>query len=440
MSVRKWFRLFVSAKVTVALLCLLSVLLLINVALPQVEPGFGGMATSPVFVTVLVLFFLNLTLVLASRVVPTWHRIALKPRSVTGLRAWARLEESLSAPLPDGWSVAGVVRTLRGFGYRVRRPGEQTIWAVKHRTAPLWFLLFHISFFLLCAGGVLIYYTRFVGSAVLSEGQEFAGAYSRIERTPPYSGAAPELNFTVQRVEPRFEDGHPVHLGAVLQFDRIGSSVERTSRVNHPAHWGSASLLVTRAGLAPVLWLQDAQGFTVDRVVVPVRTKSGQPTEIGFADDRYHALVHSLDAGAPFPSREELPHAELRVQVMQESRVVFDGMLGPGDAAMLDEVRLVMEEMRYWVEVRVVSERGGGLLIGGFVLGVVGLIWRLLWYRREVALTWDEQGFRLVGRSEFFSSRFALELRQIHSTLCGAAGITGGDRASSASRTGGSRG
>ena len=59
----------------------------------------------------------------------------------------------------------------------------------------------------------------------------------------------------------------------------------------------------------------------------------------------------------------------------------------------------------------------GGLLITGFLAGVVGLIWRLLWYRREVALTWDEESFRLVGRSEFFSTRFARELRQIHSTL-----------------------
>jgi hypothetical protein len=219
-----------------------------------------------------------------------------------------------------------------------------------------------------------------------------------------------------------------VHLGALFRIDTPGSTVERRPRVNHPARWGAASILVNRAGLAPVLWLQDAQGFTLDRVVVPVRVQSGQPTEITFADGRHRALVHSLGADESFPSRDELPVTGLRFQITQESLVVFDGTLRAGEAATLEEARLVVEEMRYWVGVRVISERGGGLLIVGFVAGVVGLIWRLLWYRREVALTWDEQSFRLVGRSEFFSARFAQELRQIHSTLGSAAvGSCAGD-------------
>ena len=145
-----------------------------------VDLGFGNMSTSPVFLAALTLFFLNLALVMAARLGPTWHRISPRPRSEKGLQAWARLQESLSASLPEGWETAELVRTLRGFGYLVRRPGERTFWAVKHRSAPLGFLLFHLSFFLLCAGGVLIYYTRFVrlGRAQRGTGV-FAGEFSR---------------------------------------------------------------------------------------------------------------------------------------------------------------------------------------------------------------------------------------------------------------------
>ena len=83
----------------------------------------------------------------------------------------------------------------------------------------------------------------------------------------------------------------------------------------------------------------------------------------------------------------------------------------------LDQGRLVLEDFRYWVDIKVISERGGGLLITGFVIGILGLVWRLLWYRREVAITWDEERFRLVGRSEYFSKRFRDELEGVFSML-----------------------
>lgn len=198
MSLRNLFRAFTSARTTILLLCLLALLLLLNVALPQenvvgserfaemtvgrpvahfvlVTLGLGRMSVSPVFLTVLALFLLNLVAVLVARIGPTWRRVALKTRSDKGLQAWARLEEARTVPRPAAWSVGEAARTLRGFGYQVRRPGERTLWAVKHRTSAIGFMLFHISFLFICAGGISIYYTRFAGSAFLSEGQAFQG-------------------------------------------------------------------------------------------------------------------------------------------------------------------------------------------------------------------------------------------------------------------------
>ena len=93
------------------------------------------------FLGVLGVFFLNLAAVLAVRLGPTWRRIALRPRAEDGLKAWARMEESLAAALPEGFGVGTAARALRGFGYQSRKVGEHTLWGVKHRTAPLGFLL-----------------------------------------------------------------------------------------------------------------------------------------------------------------------------------------------------------------------------------------------------------------------------------------------------------
>jgi len=439
MMARRLFRSFIAARTTVVLLCLLALLLLLNVLLPQervvgekvfaamvdssplarfflADLGLGNLSTSPVFLAVLGLFFLNLLAVLATRVGPTLRRISPRPRSEQGLQAWARLEEHLTDALPRKWSAGHVATTLRGFGYRVHRPGERTFWGVRHRSAPLGFLLFHVSFILLLAGGVLIYYTRFVGSAILSEGQEFSGSYSEIERAPPL-GAPADLRFTLERADVRFERGEPVHLSAVLRFGQGGTGVERRSRVNHPAQWGAARLLVGQVGLAPVLWLQDDRGYTLDRIVAPVRTSGRAPTNLVLGDEVTSVLIHPLREGAHFSTREELLRTALPFDVMDQGRVVFHGELRPGDAAELEGRRLVLEENRLWVRVRVIRERGPGLLIAGFIVGIVGLAWRLLMYRREVALTWDERQYQLVGRAEYFSWRFKEELEAIRSTL-----------------------
>jgi len=375
------------------------------------------MATSPVFLVVLGLFLLNLIAVLLSRIGPTWRRVSPRARSEQGLQKWARLEESLSAPLPEGWSAGHAATTLKGFGYQVHRPGQTTLWSVKHRTAPLGFILFHLSFLLLFVGGVLIYYTRFVGTVVLSEGQVFSGSYSDIERRPPL-GSPGDLQFDLQQVDFRLERGEPVHLGATLSFLQAGGSkVERKARVNHPARWGRASLLVNHAGLAPVLWLQDARGFTLDRVAAPVRAMGRSPTAVALKGEGLSILVHPLGKGVPFPSREELPRTAIRIQCLEQSLVVFDGTLRPGEAATFGEHRLVLEEFRMWARVRVVSERGPTALVTGFVVGVLGLIWRLVLYRREVVLAWDDAGFNLVGRAEYFSWRFREELESIRDAL-----------------------
>lgn len=439
MSLRGLHRWFLSARVTVLLLCLLALLLLLSIVLPQ-DPTHGAetvaslarerpvmgflletlgmrrMATSPVFLAVLGLFFLNLALVLASRVGPTWRRIAIRPRSEKGLEAWSRLEERLDAPLPAGWKTGEAARTLRGFGYQVRRPGERILFGVKHRTAPLGFLLFHLSFFLLCAGGVLIYYTRFVGSAVLSEGQPFLGRYTEVERRP-LLGEIPSPDFALVSVDPRFERGEPVHLSALFRFERGGSSFERRARVNDPARWGAATLLVNQAGLAPVLWLQDGQGFTLDRVAAPVRTRGGEPTDIPVLGGRWTLRVFPLGPARGFPARGDFPETALRFELDGEEGRLFEGSLRPGEAASFPGGRLVLEELRYWVGFRVIAERGGGLLVAGFVLGTLGLIWRLLLYRRELVVSWDDRELRLVGRAEYFSARFRRELGTVRDTL-----------------------
>jgi len=441
MKAERLTRLFLSVRSSAVLLLILAALLILNVALPQEKTlgeaafadlirsgpaarfflhtlGLGTMSTSPIFLGVMGLFFLNLILVLGARWRSIWRQARLRPRSEPVLRAWQRGSGTLTAVLPQHWDTGHVVHTLRGAGYQARKVGKSAVWGVRHRTAPLGFLVFHISFFLLCAGGLLIYYTRFVGDVVLTEGQEFAGVYRQVRRESPL-GWRPDLAFRLLEVVPRFVAGQPLSLEAVFRFRGGRAGEERRSRVNHPARWGSSTVLVQQAGIAPVLWLQDPRGFTLDRAAVVAMTRGVDPTVVPLAEGTVEVSIAPMAPGNDFPVREDLPMLPVHLSVRSQGKTVFSGVLTRGDAATWPQGRLVMEDLNYWLGVQVVSERGGGLLIAGFVMGILGLIWRLLLYRREVAVLWDEESYSLAGRSEYFSWKFQTELARLAEGLSG---------------------
>lgn len=429
-----------SPRTTVLLLCVMAVLLFLNVALPQERVlgeeafaaicedsraagfvldtlGLGRMSVSPVFLGFLALFFLHLTLVLAKRAGVTIRRTRLRPPSRQTLEGWATGERALTGTATCGLDRNHILKILKGFGYRVVGVGDDAVWSVKHRTAPLGFLIFHLSFFLICLGGAAIYYTRSVGTAVLVEGQEFTGV-TKVIRAAPW-GAPPDVRFIVEEVVAEFEAGEPVHLSAKLRFFGPGGGIERTSRINHPARLGTVKVLVNRVGLAPTLWLQDLAGFTIDRVAVAAATLTGPPTVVPMANGRITVELRPLVDSSNFPDRDRLLRTDFAMRILRDEEVLFDGPLSTGGHAEFDGAVLAIPEVGYWVGVYVVSERGGGLLVLGFVLGTLGLVWRLMLFRREVAVVWRGQTFAVVGRAEYFSHRFRQELETLRGFLVG---------------------
>ncbi len=292
---------------------------------------------------------------------------------------------------------------------------------MKHRLAPLGFLIFHVSFIFICAGGALIYYTRFVGGVRLVEGQTFEGYFRDILRSPPLGVPAP-FGFTLLEVDPTFERGEPTDLRVTLRPTTRGGS-PTVAWVNNPANWGTRSVLVMAAGLAPQLWIQDAEGFTLDRISIAAATRAEEASRVPILEGKLMVEIKPVIQEGSFPSRQDLSRSRVDIVIHDQGGEVYRNRLRVGASADLaasvgedgsnERLRIVVEDMRYWAGFLVVDERGGGLLIFGFVLAVVGAVWRLLTHRREIAMTWDDQEFRLNGRAEFFIGRFHDELESM---------------------------
>jgi hypothetical protein len=425
--VRSLLAVLLSLRTTAVLLAALAALLVLNVALPQqaVDPetyaravrssalarfvlerlGLGSVATSPPFLAVLGGFFLNLTAVLVERTGTTLRRVRVAPPAEAQVAALLAAPAALAGPAtPDAGARAEKV--LRQLGYRTLAVGERAVWGVKHRFALLGFPLFHAAFFLLFAGSIQLYLTRHVATLLAVEGQPVSTALAAVARAAPLGPPAP-VNLLVERVDMRLEDGKPIDLRARIALEGEGEAA--LSRINSPAVWGPLTVLVEGAGVAPVLWLTDARGFTVDRVLTPAAHPRNLPVEVPLSGG-LQVTLKPIPLGPSFPERAALGSAPLRIRVRAGGKDAFEGEVRPGEAIHVGDLTLRVPELRYWASLRLVHERGGGILIGGFVLSIVGIVWRMLLFRRELVVGWDENGVRIAGRGEFFPARFRDEL------------------------------
>lgn len=367
-------------------------------------------STSPIFLLLVSLFFLNLVVVLARRAAPTFLRLKTELRSAESLDRWTSSSSALSAPLSLALTAHRVSQVLRGFGYKPRRAGDAAMWGVKNATAPLGFLLFHASFILLLLGSAAIWATRSVSIVRLTEGETFRGEGAKIVRSAPFA-SHPELTFVAGAVDPLFDRGEATDLAVKLVF----ADAEQTARVNEPAKRGATSILIGDVGLAPVVWLQDSEGFTIERAAVAAERSGATILRVG----NYEVSLAPRVTNANFPSRDRLSEVPIDVTVRLLGIEQYRGRLRAGEIAKFDGGAVAISEVRYWTSLRVVTERGGSLLIVGFLFAVAGLVWRLLAQRREVALTWTATELRLAGIGEFFPLRFRDELRAIADELRG---------------------
>ena len=143
-----------------------------------------------------------------------------------------------SYPLPDDLDGDTVIDLLRKRRYTVLGDAAG-FYGVKNRLAPIAFMLFHLSFFLILLGGMISVYTEFVGYVDLAQGESFQGELNRYNTSPqpkmPLIGSPPDASFTVKSIVPRVVQNTPTGI-SVLLADSHGKTHEVD--INRPYNTG----------------------------------------------------------------------------------------------------------------------------------------------------------------------------------------------------------
>lgn len=376
--------------------------------------GLADVYRAPGTYVALGFFFASLAAVIAERLprlvrrTRLGHGLPLDPAALA-----PRKETSSVEAAAPGDAVARAASLLSGAGYRVHAPGGASVRAVRFRLAPLGFVLFHGAFALLLAGGIALDLTRFSGVAEVGVGEPFdarGDGYAERPRERRLGVRRPELSFIVTGVRPRSEQGHPMSLHVDLLLP--GERSPRVANVNEPVNVGTTSVLSLSAGAMPLFtcdfegahdgaWVKivpNASGRTqllLEPCGLDVLARLADP-EVAGASPREGQGVMLSTAGVS--GLETVARTGVEVAVRGPDGAIATGVLRPGDSIATPDGRRVLHlpDLRYYAKLQIVDERGGSLLWAAFILGTVGLVLRLVLYRREIVVVADPERSRVL--------------------------------------------
>lgn len=415
------YRTFISRKGTISLIALLGFFYFLGLVIPQKKLlqdlryatwqaewplmarldaalGLSSIYSSPLVIAVTVLFFLNLLIVTCKRL-PVVAAMTRLPESVTVTADSLRPLPHTDLDAESCGGLDGCAEHLRRQGFAVVQ-GRDCIKGIKNRFSAVGSLLFHMSFLFILAGGATIFHTYFRGELRVVEGTSFYGRksdYQTATRLSSLRNWFPDIMFTLVSIKPRFIDMKPVSIHAdIIVSDLLATTGKRREGVldvNRPLVYGTSYLLIVDGGAAPFFTVVDPSGKTVLADYLPLDVLRGDEDRFGVPGTDIEVLVKfwpdfGVDKDGYIINRSFAFNRPLfELKVMRSGKQIGAGRLErPDDAVTFDGYRLTRGDIRYYGRFAITDERGGWLLMTGFLLLIIGLLTRFLFPRKEITV------------------------------------------------------
>ncbi len=443
--IKKIVKFLSSLRFTLLLISLLGVMFLLGLWIPQVSLvspalysqwkqhspslvrtletlGFTSIYASPIMLILWGFFFVNLALVMWQRIPLIRKRISLPEGRIGNPSTAAGYSFRASYHLPQDMDGSAIRGFLRKRGFTVIGDDEGFC-GVKNRLSPIAFGLFHISFFLILLGGLISVYTRFTGMLDLGIGEPFQGEVARYNATPqlPKIGVPPRASFTVLSIVPMISHGTKTGLRVRL-VDAQG--VEHEADVNRPYKVDSTNFIVNQVGVAPLFVVKDSAGKEIDGAYFKLNVMGGQEDVFSLAGFHFRARFYPdyvVRNGAAATRSQEFNNPVFVITAERQGKPITQGTVTSNGVMDFAGYQLVLKELPFWIRFSVFKEHGLAIIYAGFAVASLAVIWRFLFYRREViGAVRDEEGERLLvvaGRSEFYKSLTEDEFNGLFTTL-----------------------
>jgi len=340
------------------------------------------------FWTVYALILVNTGVCLWRRLPALRNQVAKRPVLVVKVPEW-------QVPTGAACDRERARRLMRSRRFRLVLDAADRLVGVRRRWAALGTFLFHGAFFLVAAGFLLSIATRQASTAWVAVGETFTGRADQfLSRAAPRALAfgaptPPGLRFDVTALRPTFWRDQLLFTG--LEADLDLPSGKATTRINRPLWIGPGTFLrLSGFGYAPRYELRDRAGRVLDSAFAKLNLfPPGTSDYFRLANLPYRFQVEILpdlayQDGEPVTRSLNLRHPGIDVRVSRGKLELARAVLTPGEPLTFEGLELRFPEVRTWAELSIVRDPGVPVLFAGYLLGLVGLAFRVRGPRAEL--------------------------------------------------------
>lgn len=366
------------------------------------------------------LFFINLV-ICEIKWIPVIVRRCERPKTLEIAEDLERFRHRIQVQGSE-FRVRSLEKYLRRRGYKIQGSESDTVSHLTSHVSPLLYayrgrfsaignLLFHIAFLFLLIGVGTSSLFRFEGSARVTEGYPFSGSvdeYSAISASP--LSFFPRVSFFLDKLTPRFWEGKLLFTD--LKADVSYSEGKGNAWLSSYLKIGGARVTINSIGITPMYVLKSKDGKALDTGFVNLAVfVPGSEDHFRIPDFPHQIFVSfypdsEVKDGKVINRSMEIRNPAYFLRIFRGRLLVFSGLIRPAEEAQFEGLRLSFPEVRYWGEFRIVRDPGFTFVWISFVLFASGLVWRLLFYRREMVVIREGGSVYLYGSSDYYPRLF----------------------------------
>jgi hypothetical protein len=253
------------------------------------------------------------------------------------------------------------------------------------------------------------------------------GELERYNRSPgpslPKVGEIPKVAFTITSITPQVVRNTPTGISVKLMDAR--GKVHDVG-INTPYKTDNTFFVFKHLGMAPLFVLKDSAGRDIEGAYFKLDVLQGRKDRFALAGYEFTAhfyLDYVLEKGIPASRSQEFNNPTFSIVVERDGKKIGEGIIPKNGAMEFAGYRLEMKEMPFWIRFYVIKERGVSILYTGLVIACLAVVWRLLFYRREIVGAVREEGGErhlvVAARSEFYKSLAEDEFTKLFNGIVG---------------------
>ena len=253
-------------------------------------------------------------------------------------------------------------------------------------------MVFHAGLLSIIVAAMITKVTLFEGEVLLTEGFDFPlgrEGYIRIDREPESGITLPEGTITMTKYKNIYQGDFAIEHIANVSIKRGDTTLERVIKVNHPLEIDDLQYTLNKYGFTPAFVVKDQEGNVlvdafINLVVITGKEDSFQiPGKNTMFYVRFHPDFEMTEDGPT--SRSRIPNNPVvAVKVKSWGKETKFHHIKLGESANIMGYNIAFPELKYWAHFLVKRDHGIPVFIVAFFLVVGGLCIRFLTMERKV--------------------------------------------------------